>query len=84
MRHILPYSLLSPSLLARLAPFTSEKCYAVTFPSALQALPAPGPVSGWNGDEAGRFGVGRLSPGVQTVGWASVVGKRSLSPAVAV
>jgi len=68
-------------------PLTIAKCHAVTFPSAApgpQALPAPGPVSGWNGDEAGRFGVGRLSPGVQAVGWASVVGKRSLSPAVAV
>lgn len=87
MWHILSYGHLSHALSPCLVPLTSEKCYAITFPSAvigLQVLPALGSVSGRNGDEVGRFGVGRLSPGVQAVGWASVVGKRSLSPAVAV
>lgn len=67
--------------------FAQHKVLCVAFPSAvtgLQARPTLGPVSGRDGDEAGGFGVRRLSPGVQAVGWAPVVGIWSLSPAVAV
>lgn len=70
-----------------MVPQPGMKCHAITFPNTvtgLQALPALRPVSCWDGDEAARFGVGHLSPGVQAVGWASVVGERSLSPASAV